>query len=163
MIPVIHDRLLLCQTFFCKEARSWGNSTNKEDENMYKRAILVAALIAFASAAQGTGLANARQAVVLECATVSPPSGGPIPPPVPMPPTPEVIAVSATPDAPAISIGDPCGVAIGALMNSRFMLLSATPTSPTITADIGLPPPMNVLDVSSVQYLFVSKPGMGNR
>jgi len=67
---------------------------------------------------------------------------------------PTVIAVSGTPGAPAISPGDPCGIAIGELMKNRFRLVSATPTSSSI---IGGNPP-EPRDVSSVQYLFVSKP-----
>ena len=126
--------------------------------------MLFLAVLLVASTAESTELDNARQTVVLECATVilDDPGGGPgpIPPPDPaMQPTEPprflgVIAVSGTLDAPTINPGEPCGIAIGKLMNSRFRLLSATPASygiPGATPDI-------VTNVPSVQYLFVSKP-----
>ena len=126
--------------------------------------MLFLAVLLVASTAESTELENARQTVVLECAAVMPDDPGPMPPPDPamqqLEPSmlfPRVIAVSGTPDAPAISIGDPCGIAIGELMNNRFRLLSATATSPKIPGGEALPP----AEVSSVQYLFVSKPGHG--
>jgi hypothetical protein len=127
--------------------------------------MLLLAVLLVANTAESTQVENARQTVVLECAVVMPddPGGdpGPMPPPDPamqqLEPTtllPRVIAVSGTPDAPAISIGDPCGIAIGELINNRFRLLSATPTAPMLSPGTALPPE----PVSSVQYLFVSKP-----
>ena len=124
--------------------------------------MLFLAVLLVASAAESTELEYARQTVVLECAVGIPAWGSlPLPPPgpamqqsEPTTPFPEVIAVSGTADAPVISIGDPCGIAIGALMNHRFRLLSATPTSPTILGG----DPEEPRTVSSVQYLFVSRP-----
>ena len=129
--------------------------------------MLFLAVLLVASTAESSELEYARQTVVLECATDMPgdPCGdpGPMVPPDPAmqppeptttTPFPQVIAVSGTPDAPVINIGEQCGIAIGKLMNSRFKLLSATPTStgmPGATPDI-------VMNVPSVQYLFVSKP-----
>ena len=126
---------------------------------MYKQAIIASALLAIASAAQGEQFGHSRQAIVLECGVV-PPQSGPIGMPPPASPSPEVIAVSRSSGAPEISVGNPCGDAIGELMNSRFRLLSATPTSPTILVDL---PPQMPTEVSSVQYLFVSQPGNGDR
>ena len=124
--------------------------------------MLFLAVLVIAGTAESAELGNARQTVVLECGVVTPESG-PMPPAAtitePTTPFPEVIAVSGTPDAPAISIGDPCGIAIGELMNNRFMLLSATPTSPRLSLGPALPP----TNVSSVQYLFVTKSGRGDR
>jgi hypothetical protein len=127
--------------------------------------MLFLAVLLVASTAESAGLWYARQTVVLECGVVAPDDSEPMLPPDPAMASPEpttlfpqVIAVSGTPDAPAIGIGDPCGIAIGALMNSRFTLLSATPTSPTLP---GGPTPEMGKNVSSVQYLFVSKPGRG--
>ncbi len=118
--------------------------------------MLFLAVLLVASTAESTELENARQTVVLECGVVTPDDFGTMPPPEPTTttPFPQVIAVSGTPEAPQINIGDPCGIAIGELMNNRFRLLSATPTSSSI---IGGNPP-EPRDVSSVQYLFVSKP-----
>ena len=124
--------------------------------------MLFLAVLLVPGTAESAGLRNARQTVVLECGVVTPESGS-MPPAattaVPTTPFPEVIAVSGTPVAPAISIGDPCGIAIGELMNNRFMLLSATSTSPRISLGPALPP----TNVSSVQYLFVTKSGRGDR
>jgi hypothetical protein len=128
--------------------------------------MLFLAVLLVASTAESTELENARQTVVLECGVVMPDDTGggpgPFPPPEPamqqLEPTRflGVIAVSGTPDAPEISIGEQCGIAIGKLMNSRFRLLSATPAAygrPGATPD-----PDMVTNVPSVQYLFVSKP-----
>ena len=124
--------------------------------------MLFLALLVIASTAESTEVENALQTVVLECGVLAPDDSGPMLPPDPAMPAPEpttlfpqVIAVSRTPDAPAISIGDPCGIAIGELMNNRFRLLSATPTSPALP---GGPTPEMRTNVSSVQYLFVSRP-----
>ena len=123
--------------------------------------LLFLALLLVASTAESAELDNARQTVVLECGILAPDDSEPMLPPDPaIQPTgpatlfPQVIAVSGTADAPAISIGAPCGIAIGELMNNRFSLLSATPTSPMLSPGTALPP----MPVSSVQYLFVSKP-----
>ena len=130
--------------------------------------MLFLAVLLVAGTAESAGLGNARQTVVLECGVVTPePENGSEPEPGPMPanttespsPSLEVIAVSGTPEAPAISIGDPCGTAIGELMNNRFRLLSATPTSPALSPGSALP----LTPVSSVQYLFVSWPGFAGR
>ena len=122
--------------------------------------ILVVLLSSIAATAQSTGLSE-RGVVVLECAAVSFPGGGPPPQPPPEPPALLVIAVTGTPGVPDIVVGQECGLAIGALVNDRFLLHSATPTSPTVP---GLGPTPDLLtELSSVQYLFVSKPGMGNR
>ena len=114
--------------------------------------MLVLAVLLVAGTAESAGLRNSRQTVVLECGAVTPEF-----PPPDFTPILEVIAVSGTPGAPAISAGDLCAIAIGALMNNRFRLLSATATSPKIPGGEALPP----AEVSSVQYLFVSKPGHG--
>jgi len=122
--------------------------------------MLFLAVLLVASTAESTELENARQTVVLECGVVTPDESGGEPGPMPSPdPTmpqlePTVIAVSGTPGAPQINIGDACGIAIGELMNNRFSLVSATPTSPRLSPGTALPPE----PVSSVQYLFVSKP-----
>ena len=132
-------------------------------QNVVLMLFLVVLLVA--STANSRELENARQTVVLECAlvTTDDPAGGPAPFPPPDPameqpdpttPFPQVIAVSGTPGAPQINIGDPCGIAIGELINNGFRLLSATPTSPRLSPGPALPPEPN----SSVQYLFVSKP-----
>ena len=130
--------------------------------------MLFLAVLLVASTAESTELENARQTVVLECAAVivmpDDPGGdpGPMPPldPAMQPPEPtrflEVIAVSGTPEAPAISPGVPCGIAIGELMNNRFRLLSATPAAYGIPG--ATPDPDMVTNVPSVQYLFVSRP-----
>jgi hypothetical protein len=131
--------------------------------------MLFLAVLLVASTAESTELGNARQTVVLECATVIPNDAdgepGPMPPldpamqPSESAPLLQVIAVSETPDAPEIKIGASCGIAIGELMNNRFGLVSATPTAtgmPGATPDI-------VTNVPSVQYLFVSRPGRGGR
>ena len=126
--------------------------------------MLFLAVLLVASTAESTELENARQTVVLECGVVTPDDSGSFPPfdpamqppePTTTAPFPQVIAVSGTLDAPVITIGTSCGIAIGELMNNRFRLLSATPTSPSIP---GGPTPEMRTNVSSVQYLFVSKP-----
>ncbi len=122
--------------------------------------MLLLAVLLVASTAESTELENARQTVVLECG-VGIPAFGSLPPldpamqqSEPTTPFPEVLAISGTLDPPQITIGTPCGIAIGELMNNRFRLLSATPTSPTIMGG----DPAEPRTVSSVQYLFVSKP-----
>ena len=111
--------------------------------------MLFLAVLLVASTAESTELENARQTVVLECGVPTPEF-----PPPDFTPLLEVIAVSGTPGAPAISTEEQCGIAIGKLMNSRFRLLSATPTSTRLPAGEAMP----LTNVSSVQYLFVSKP-----
>ncbi len=115
--------------------------------------MLFLAVLLVAGTADNARSGNARQTVVLECGVV-PPEMTPFPPPPPDPP--EVIAVSLTSGAPLIITGEQCAIAIGKLMNNRFRLFSATPTS------IGFGEPAMGPAVSSVQYLFVSKPGRGS-
>ena len=123
---------------------------------MYKLAIFFAALMVVAGTAQAGGFGNAKETVVLDCGIgiIFPPFGDPNPPP----PEPKLLvaAVSGTSGAPGIENGDECGVAIGLLINSRFMLLSATPSG---AFPLGLPEGPN----PAVQYLFVSKPRWGSR
>jgi hypothetical protein len=127
--------------------------------------MLFLAVLLVAGTAESAESGNAGQTVVLECATGIPElPGGPIMPPDPAmqppdttTPFPEVIAVSRTPDAPEINIGEECGIAIGKLMNNRFKLLSATPTKTGMLGTM----PEEFMTVPSVQYLFVSKPGRG--
>jgi hypothetical protein len=128
--------------------------------------MLFVAVLLVASTAESMEFRNALQTVVLECGVVTPADAGGDPGPIPLDPamqqlepTPflQVIAFSGTPDAPEFGFGAPCGIAIGELMNNHFRLLSATPTSPMISPGTALPPE----PVSSVQYLFVSKPGRG--
>ena len=111
--------------------------------------MLFVAVLLVASTAESGGLGNELQTVVLECGVVIPD----IPPPE-FVPIPEVIAVSTTPGAPAINNGDPCAIAIGELINNRFSLLSATPSSELVPGGAAI-----TLEVSTVQYLFVSKHG----
>ena len=116
--------------------------------------MLFLAVLLVAGTADNARSGNARQTVVLECGVPTPEF-----PPPDFTPLLEVIAVSGTPGAPAISTGEQCADAIGKLMNNRFRLLSATATSPRLPGGEAMPP----TEVSSVQYLFVSKPGHGDR
>ena len=125
---------------------------------MNKLTILASVLIAVASTAESAGLRNQQDTVMLECSSLLRcTGGGDISPLVCEPTTLEVTVVSATPGAPEINAGDQCSSAIGALVNSRFMLLSATSTTSEIfliKEDSGAFP----TTPTSVQYLFVSKP-----
>jgi hypothetical protein len=110
--------------------------------------MLFLAVLLVAGTADSARSGNARQTVVLEC-------GGVNVEPMPAPPgfnlSLEVIAVSLTSGAPEIITGEQCADAIGKLVNNRFRLLSAT-TTPSGFGE----------RFSTVQYLFVSKPGRGD-
>lgn len=119
--------------------------------------MLFLAVLLVAGTAESRQLGNERQTVVLECG-VLPPDDSTMPPPgQEVVSIPQVIAVSVTSGAPAINKGDPCATAIGELINTRFNLVSATSSSVQTSGG-----PAISIEVSTVQYLFVSKPGSGD-